>query len=259
MCENDAKSVDAEAGEAVSRSDSDECKVPCSQQKSDDVELEPVQDTETEAPADEPTQEEEQVPSQETSLAGICENLTELQTLFEAKIARDENQTAMFDALYREMKDYKENFLLEAAHKPVIKDMLMLYDNFVELESQIDELVRANEQMNTDGITRFRTNLENTRYQLLEALYRMDATPYEEQLERLDRKLHRTIKRIPTDNPDQDGEIAQVHKIGFYWRDKVFRPEEVTVFRYVPPDPTEDKDTQPPDKAEVHQPDELKN
>ncbi len=171
-------------------------------------------------------------PTDDVSLADIHETLSELQTLFESKIARDQSQSAMFDALYREMKDYKENFLLDSLHKPVIKNLIMLYDDFVAIESQLDALMSDNSSLYIEGMEQLRNNLENFRFQLLEVLYRMDVTPYEERLERLDRKLHKTLKAIPTDNPDQDGQIAQVHKTGFYWREKIIRPEEVSIFKY---------------------------
>ena len=40
----------------------------------------------------------------------------------------------------------------------------------------------------------------------------MDVTLYEERLEVLDRKLHKTLGTQPTDDPDQDRQVAQVHK-----------------------------------------------
>ena len=61
---------------------------------------------------------------------------------------------------------------------------------------------------------------------------RLDVTPYEEPLETLDRKLHKTVEVRPADRPELDRKVAKVHKTGFYWRDKVFRPEEVTIFQY---------------------------
>lgn len=198
-------------------------------------------------------------------LASVNQHLSALQELFEKQIARNQNQKQMFDAIYSEMKDYKENVLLEAFHKQVIHNLIQFYDNFVLVESHLNRISQPFEAFEawSDSVSKglfnkirpealadelsdfrtkleeellqFRTNLENLRFELEEVLYRMDVTPYEEHPKKLDRKLHRTLDTKPTDNPDKDEEVETIHKIGFYWREKVFRPEEVTIFRYTQP------------------------
>ena len=198
-------------------------------------------------------------------LVSVNQRLSTLQELFETQIARNQNQRQMFDAIYGEMKDYKENVLLEASHKPIIHNLIQFYDHFVEVESQLNRISKPFETFETwsnsvsDGLfkkirpaeladelldfrrnlkeelSQFWTNLKNLRFALEEVLYRLDVTPYEEHPKKLDRKLHKTFATIPTDDPDKDQEVAEIHKIGFYWREKVFRPEEVTIFRYTHP------------------------
>ena len=197
---------------------------------------------ETETAADNATVVET-TSAQPDALAGIHQTLAGLQELFEKQISRNQSQTKMFDAFYREMKDYKEDFLLEALHKPIIKDLLSVYDSVVSLESQLAEMLNAVKRIRPkaldEGLLQFQQNLENARFELEEVLYRMDVTPYEEHPETLDRRLHKTLKVIPADTPEQDWQVAEIHKIGFYWRGKVFRPEEVTIFRYTPTDAVE--------------------
>ena len=172
---------------------------------------------------------------QPNSLTEINQKLAALQDLFDKQIARNQNQTEMFDKMYAEMKEYKEQFLLEVLHKPIIHNLLQLYDSFVALETQLNEIIADNEtNILSEELARYRKNLENFRFELEEVLYRMDVTPYKEALQTLDRQLHKTRQVISSDDPKQDGHIAEVHKIGFNWRNKVFRPEEVTIFRYTP-------------------------
>ena len=38
------------------------------------------------------------------------------------------------------MKDYKENALMEAFHKPIIHNLIQFYDNFVTVKSQLDDI-----------------------------------------------------------------------------------------------------------------------
>ena len=169
---------------------------------------------------------------QPNNLTEVNQSLAALQELFEKQIARNQNQTEMFDKIYAEMKDYKESFLLEVLHKPIIHNLIQLYDSFVSLESQFDEICCGDEENMIDELSQYRKNLENFRFKLEEVLYRMDVTPYTDSSDSLDRQLHKTRQVISTDDPEQDQKIAEVHKIGFNWREKVFRPEEVTIFRY---------------------------
>ena len=165
--------------------------------------------------------------------------LTGLKELFETHISRNQNQITMFDKMYREMNNYKDNFLLQAVHKPIIHNLIQLYDDFRALESQFKDILNKDDAVGSEGLSQelqqFQTNLENVRFELEEALYRMDVNLYEEQQETLDKKLHKTLQVISTDDPNKDQKVAEVHKKGFFWRDKVFRPEEVTIYRYEPP------------------------
>jgi len=197
-----------------------------------DMDIDTEMDTDTVANAS--TQIDNPEVSQQGNLAQINQTLSTLQDLFDKQIARNQNQTEMFDKIYAEMKEYKESFLLEVLHKPVIHNLIQLYDSYVMLEMQLDDILSENEKMLPDELIQFRKNLENFRFILEEVLYRMDVTPYKDSLDTLDRQLHKTRKVIPSDDPQQDQKIAEVHKIGFHWREKVFRPEEVTIFRYTP-------------------------
>ncbi len=199
-----------------------------STQVNDDTSLNSDETTNT-APLDSP---EINLPQAFTE---IRQTLESLHDLFDKQIARNQNQTQMYDKLYAEMKDYKESFLLEVLHKPIIHNLIQLYDSFILVELQLEDLLNGNEENTVfDELSQYRKNLENFRFKLEEVLYRMDVTPYKDQLGTLNRQLHKTRRIISCDDPKQDQKIAEVHRTGFYWREKVFRPEEVTIFRYTP-------------------------
>ncbi|MYF99408.1 nucleotide exchange factor GrpE [Candidatus Poribacteria bacterium] len=202
-----------------------------SNEHNDTTDLEQIQESTTNLTdqADKPEMK------QQSDISEVCQSLAALQDLFEKQIARNQNQTEMFDKLYAEMKDYKESFLLEVLHKPIIHNLIQLYDIFVVLESQFDDICSGNDEDMKDVLSQYRKNLENFRFKLEEVLFRMDVSPYTESSDTLDRQLHKTHKVIPSKDPEKDRKIAEVHKIGFNWRDKVFRPEEVTIFRYTSP------------------------
>ena len=173
---------------------------------------------------------------QAEGLAEVNESLSGLRQLFKDQIARNATQNKMFDAIHREMKEYKENSLLEALHKPIIHNLIGLYDNFDQIESQLDDILNGGTaDIRRDDLSQFKNNLETIGVELKEVLSRLDVKPYEEHLETLNRELHKTLDTKPADTPERDGKVAEVHKIGFYWRKKVFRPEEVTIWRHTPP------------------------
>ena len=220
-------------------------------------------------------------------LTTMDQHLSNLQELFTGQIARDQNQQRMFDTVYNEMKEYKENTLLEAFHKPIINNLIQFYDNFKEVEAQLEDINKASDsdgseiadntnplesleiwfsnlsekehrkfvRSNKDlaailesvrtvskdnrpqsqiDLLQFKRNLEIVGIELEEVLYRMDVTPYAERLTKLDKELHKTIKTIDTNNREQDEVVAEIRKFGFKWREKVFRPEEVIIYRYKP-------------------------
>ena len=171
---------------------------------------------------------------QTNTLTEITQSLAVLLELFEKHISGNQNHVKMFDKMYTEMKDYKESFLLEVLHKPVIHNLIQLYDSFVSLESQLTNIIDENND-NTllNELGQYSSNLQNFRFELEEVLYRMDVTPYKDSPDTLDRHLHKTRKVISTNDPNLDQKVAEVHKIGFYWREKVFRPEDVTIYRYM--------------------------
>lgn len=261
---------------------------------------------------------DQKVPSLRSESAQMVQRLTNLHELFEKQIARNQNQKQMFDTIYREMASYKEDTLLDAFHKPVIHNLIKLYDNLEKVEVQLEGITETFESLESqsedtsgtfevfgawfgnlrkrerekylksirsfdeelatelerfgkepedksslfpantelddapvqsqeeqedrlppfqlkDQLSQFQVNLENVRYELEEVLYRMDVTPYEEHPEKLDQKLHKTLETTPTDDPNKDQEVVKIHKTGFYWREKVFRPAEVTISRYTQP------------------------
>ena len=189
--------------------------------------------TDTDETTSTPIRSTEPESQQQSTLTEIHQTMLALQNLFDKQIARNQNQTQMFDKIYAEMKDYKESFLLEVLHKPIIHNLIHLYDSYVVLESQLDDIIIGKDENEIlEELLQYRQNLENFRFKLEEVLYRMDVTPYQDFLETLDRHLHKTRKVIPSDDPQQDQKIVEVHKKGFNWRGKVFRPEEVTIYRY---------------------------
>lgn len=188
--------------------------------------------------------------SSETSppdrLAEVHQTLAALEELFKKQISNNQqSQKEMFKMLYEEMTGYKENFVHKEFHKPVIGDLLPVYDSFESLESQLRDILNAQEEVRSEKLTDFQENLKNARFQLLEALHRLGVRRYDNDKpqKKLDPKLHKAVAVSKVDTAEKDLEIETVHRIGFYFRGEVFRPEEVTVYRYNPPKTEEGEET----------------
>jgi molecular chaperone GrpE (heat shock protein) len=167
-----------------------------------------------------------------SQIEGIGETFEALGTWFGSLAEKERNK---FFASDKELTAKLEEF----------KNKLSPSEENAELKDE-QPLSQANTELK-DKLSQFQANLENVRFELEEVLYRMDVIPNEEHPEKLDRKLHKTLNTILTDDPDKDRGVAEIHKTGFYWREKVFRPEEITIFRYTPsagePERTADEET----------------
>lgn len=176
----------------------------------------------------------------------ILQAVRGLRERFDDEIAGNDLQRKAFDALHAELQGYKESFLLNELHKPVIQNVVRLYDSFLRLEAALPAAGRRQEGPSveefTAGLGDFVHNMENFRIELTEVLARLDVETYEdhhddletERLRKLDRKLHRPVEVEATPNANRNNEVKQVHKQGFYWRGRVLRPAEVTILRHQP-------------------------
>ena len=168
-----------------------------------------------------------------------------LRERFDDEIAGNDLQRNAFDALHAELQGYRESFLNEL-HKPVIQNLVRLYDSFLRLE---ETLPAAGGRQAGPSVEEFSGrlgdfihNMKNFRVELTEVLARLDVETYEdrhgvdetERLRKLDRKLHRPVKVETTPEADRNNEVLQVHKRGFYWRGRVLRPADVTILRHQP-------------------------
>lgn len=147
----------------------------------------------------------------------------------------------MFSALHEELKGYKDGFLLESVYRPIIRDLVAVYDDLTEIHRQVTEAI-------TDGsgeadtsesasmmITRMRTlqmNLGHNLEFILEVLARLDVTQMPVGSDILDKCLQRAVAVEWAATPDEDTRVVRVVKRGFLWHERVFRPEEVVVKRF---------------------------
>ncbi|HEY5035694.1 MAG TPA: nucleotide exchange factor GrpE [Chthoniobacterales bacterium] len=137
----------------------------------------------------------------------------------------------LFDSLHQELISYRDNFVRDALQKPVVRDLIVLFDDVSGIAAQMEKAAAADGADPT--VAQLRDNVANTLHFLMEILHRLEVVEIEEK-EKVDRQLHRVISVEPAATAEDDGRIVRRLKRGFIWHDKVLRAEEVVMQRFRP-------------------------
>jgi hypothetical protein len=148
----------------------------------------------------------------------------------------------LFDALHDELRGYKDGFLLEILHRPIIRDLILLYDDLSEIhrrtaaslegfkpDAETPDVLAARNQLQI-----LTTNLDHIADSLLEVLARMDVRRLDPSTGKLDKLNHRVLHVEPAQSPDEDLTVSASVKPGFFWRERTVRPEEVIIKKWRP-------------------------
>jgi molecular chaperone GrpE (heat shock protein) len=159
-----------------------------------------------------------------------------LQTLLEQKNGLNER---MFDALHEELKGYKDGFLLESVHKPIIRDLISLFDDLSTIHRQMQEAVADAAQLPSEVanklLERLKTmdkNIEHNCWFIAEVLARLEVTLLPVGSGKLDKQTQRAVAVEIAEDPEQDGNIVRMVKRGFLWKARVLRAEEVVIKKW---------------------------
>jgi molecular chaperone GrpE (heat shock protein) len=129
-----------------------------------------------------------------------------------------------FDALYAELKQYKENFLAEA-ERPLLLDLVLFYDSMNWFRQAMD-----NEEMTAEVLN---DSFQYLMDEFLELLYRRDVNPMAASTH-FDRTRQKAVRVLPASDPKDNERVARILKRGFLRSEQVLRPEEVEVLRTEP-------------------------
>jgi hypothetical protein len=149
---------------------------------------------------------------------------------------------SMFAALHEELKGYKDGFLLDSVHRPILRDLISLYDDTAEIHRQVSVAIAGATKEGgdepgpaTELISRIRTievNLEHHMEFISEVLNRLEVTLLPPQSGKLDKHTQRAVAVEMAEDPEEDGNVIRVVKRGFLWKDRVFRAEEVVIKKW---------------------------
>jgi molecular chaperone GrpE (heat shock protein) len=144
----------------------------------------------------------------------------------------------LFNALHEELKSYKENFLIEIFQKPVVRDLIGLFDDLTLQHEDLEAYIRsippeaAANSLCFERVKIVAQNLDHSAHSVLEALARAGVERIPAGKGKLDRQSQKAVGVEATENPAEDGDVVRSVRPGFRWRDRVFRPEEVVVKKY---------------------------
>src|ERR1700677_3402159 len=164
--------------------------------------------------------------------------VSEIQEKFEGK---NEINQQLFDALHQELKGYKDGFILEVLQKPLVRDLITLYDDPGEIHRQMDAFLKGVES-DAGGnaapipfvvhVKNTRTNLNHVMQFLVEIMARMEVMILEPSTGKLNKTTQRAVSVELADNESEDGDIARSVKPGFMWRERIVRAEEVVIKKW---------------------------
>jgi molecular chaperone GrpE (heat shock protein) len=146
----------------------------------------------------------------------------------------------MFDALHEELKSYKDGFLLDSVHRPMIRDLITLYDDLHQILGQVNEAIAA-VPATEDAAVRatfvgrmenMEVNMEHNLDFILEVLARLEVQKAPAGQGKLDKRTQRAVAVEMAEDPDHDLDVVRSVKCGFLWKDRVVRAEEVVIKKW---------------------------
>jgi len=156
------------------------------------------------------------------TMNSLPDAIEEIRSSLVDRSQAERTQQEAFDALYEEMRQYKEDFIFQA-EKSLLLDLLLFYDSLNWFRESL-----LKQQMSPEVI------VDSFQYlidEFLEVLYRRDVLPMES-VNRFSRRTQKAVKVVPAESKTQDQMVAQVLKRGFMRGERILRSEEVVLYRY---------------------------
>lgn len=189
----------------------------------EDVATEPVVSEIKEPETNDPPEEDNLKPLLEDdgpSLADIAALIEGLQKKFDEKIAVDEHKNGLFDKLYKERDEYK-NDLYGKLLRPFIMGSIEI----------INDLRLYISKMDTYDAERSLNYLKTLPDDIVELLGNNGVELYSEESETFNPRTQRAKKIVSTEDASLNNSIAERIEKGYSWNGVVLRPEMVAVYR----------------------------
>ncbi|MBR5147031.1 MAG: nucleotide exchange factor GrpE [Bacteroidales bacterium] len=144
-----------------------------------------------------------------------------LQNKFDSKIAQDEHKAQLFDKMYSELQNYKNDIYAKIL-KPFVLSTVSLLDDTNTFIAKLGE----NESAMAEKY------LRSIPDDLIDVLESNGVVLYEDNGDKFNPRTQRALKQVPTDNQELDGFIAKRVRKGYSWNGVNLKPELVWVYKF---------------------------
>jgi hypothetical protein len=141
----------------------------------------------------------------------------------------------LFDAMHAELRGYKDGFLFDALQKPLVIDLIRLYDDLRALHGDVLGTLQRMEgcgEMAMEIVRATSLRIDHFGDAVLEMLARTGVERMEVGGGKFDRARQKISAIERSSVPEEEGDVVAVVRPGFMWRGRVIRPEEVVIRRY---------------------------
>jgi molecular chaperone GrpE (heat shock protein) len=154
-----------------------------------------------------------------------------------SQLSRDSSVTKkLFDAMHEELKGYKDGFLFDALQKPVLRDLITLYDDLSEVCRQTSKELKTEEGAQPQAnLQRLSDNLGNVLHSVVEILERREVTMLPARSGKLDKRTQKAVAVEAAQSAEENGDVVRSIKPGFEWRGQIVRPEHVAIKKWQEP------------------------
>ena len=192
----------------------------------------PIEDIQTE---EVPAQEQEEIPADvqepektendvqedpQPGIRDILEAIGRLESKFDRKIAVDEHKNGLFDRLYKERDEYK-NDLYAKLLKPFVTGTIAIIN---DLRSYVSKM----ENYDTERSLEYLRTLPDDIAEMLED---NGVEIFAEESDVFNPRTQRARRTVVTEDPDMDNRIAERISKGYRWNGAVLQPEMVAVYK----------------------------
>ena len=174
----------------------------------------------------------ESLESMKEMFSSLEKSMSSLQKDFDIKIKDDKSKDTTIDSLHRELETYREDLAFKLL-RPLVLELTRITDQMRLLSA------KYREENQTSEAAEFAEELDNCILDIQEAISSHDFEFFQVEGSIFDGSQQKVQETRNTDESELDKQIAKRIRVGLRYKEKVVRPELVTVYRYVPSKPEE--------------------
>ena len=156
--------------------------------------------------------------------AAVNAQLAELHRVFEEKIRDDVTKGDLFEKLYRDLANYRDDFVFANITRRVLTDLIRLFDRVDALVEE-DSVAHLQREDILDHVRSFRS-------EILQALRRQEVSIIDDGPGSFDEMVQEAVDVAAVPRREDDQKVLTVVSRGFRHRGRLLRPECVVVGRF---------------------------